>query len=282
MRRAIRCFLVISGVLLLAGCVAVPPPQPFRSPLVKPFDSPIPTPTVRRYYLPTISHTPGKAGISMAVQFADCRYPAAVGASWYYDWSPQPLQCPGLDAVPMLWAPGDGVRNPPTASEYLLLLNECDRADQCNTSPEAAARAWRAWEQQYPDRKLVGPNASETGWQWEQEWYAAYQRLYGEPPRIYALGVHCYNNLIRCQTWVSEHEKLARQWTESGQVWVTEWAMPLPQADVFLPWLLEQPGVAREAWYLARSPVEWTSLFDAEGLTDLGLWYQAAVAPHGW
>ena len=178
------------------------------------------------------------------------------------------MMCAGVEAVPMLYAPGDGVSNPPPAdAKYLLLLNECDRPDQCNTSPEAAAVAWREWEAQYPAARLVGPNTSRAGWEWLLAWHAAYLRLYGEPPRIWALGIHCYNSAAWCQDWTTAHLALAREWTTSGQVWVTEWATTgcyysepkpadvdeaLDEAEDLQAWFDAQPGVGRTAWFVLR------------------------------
>lgn len=274
-------WLVLGMVtLLLASCV--PAPQPFRSPDL--FRSPLPPPAKRyRYFVPLVLGVPSKVGVSMDLAYRSCVYPAQVGAMWYYDWSPQPLQCAGLEAVPMLWAPGDGVTNPPGPSAYLLLLNECDRPDQCNVDPETAARAWRQWEQQYPDRKLVGPNTSNAGMAWLLAWHSAYRRIYGESPRMWALGIHCYKDAAWCQDWITANIALARQWTTSGKVWLTEWAMPLPEADGFLSWLLANPGVEREAWFLARGQVAgWplSELVDKRGaLTELGIWHRSVVSP---
>ena len=222
----------------------------------------------------------------------DCADLGRVGATWFYDWSPQPQPCAGVEAIPMLYAPGDGVSNPPPAdAKYLLLLNECDRPDQCNTSPEAAAVAWREWEAQYPAARLVGPNTSRAGLDWLLAWRAAYVRLYGEPPRIWALGIHCYNPAGWCQDWTTAHLALAQQWTTSGQVWVTEWATTgcyfsearpadvdaaLDEADDLQAWFDSQPGVGRTAWFVLRldSAACQTALIGPDGeLTEFGQWH---------
>ena len=177
-------------------------------------------------------------------------------------------------------------------SKYLLLLNECDRPDQCNTSPEAAAVAWREWEAQYPAARLVGPNTSRAGWEWLLAWRAAYLRLYGEPPRIWALGIHCYNSAAWCQDWTTAHLALAREWTTSGQVWVTEWATtgcyysePKPadvdeavdEAEDLQAWFDSQPGVGRTAWFVLRldSAACLTALIGPDGTeTAYGAWHR--------
>jgi len=282
--------LLLAGIL--AACAPLPPPRPFVSPL--PFDSPLPRGTTAgtRVYLPLTAGAPSKVGVSMAQQFRDCAHVSAVGAVWQYDWTPQPLQCPGIEGVPMVWCPGDGILNSPLPSEHLLLFNECDRNDQCNCLPEKTARAWREWEGRCPDCKLIGPNISETGMPWLLAWHEAYIRLYGEQPRIWALGVHCYSGLASCQRWVDINVALAQEWTASGQVWVTEWALgcwgvPTPEAEAFMAWLLAHPGVERAAWFLAYSDGTTsgtssceTSLVNATGcLTPLGVGYRAVAVP---
>jgi hypothetical protein len=277
-RAAAVCLL-----LILAGCVASPAPTAF--------DSPLAVPMPRRSFVPLAIAGQGKVGVGVDRAYADCKHIAQLGARWYYDWSPQPIQCPGAEAVPMLWAPGDGVTNPPIASRYLLLLNECDRPDQCNTPPEAAAVAWRGWEQQYPDRLLVGPNTSRAGMEWLLAWHAAYIRLYGEQPRMWALGIHCYNPAGWCEDWTTANIALAREWTQSGQVWITEWSttgcyysQPRPDSvDAALldaarlqAWFEAQPEVARTAWFVTKLPgICQTALIGPDDrLTPFGLWYQ--------
>ena len=278
-----RRLLVVWLLLGLAGCV--PAPQTFQSPLH--------LPATTQHYLPLVQGAGGKIGVGMDLAYRDCAYPARVGATWYYDWSPQPLQCPDLEAIPMLYSPDDGQSNPPTASPYLLVGNECDRPDQCNTSPESAAVWWRQVEQTYPERKLVGPNTSRAGMDWLLAWHAAYVRLYGETPRIWALGIHCYNPSAWCQDWTLANIALARQWTESGQVWVTEWATAgcyysearpvtieaaVDDAAALQAWFAANPGVARIAWFIARWDGQRcaSALIGPDGaLTAYGVWHRS-------
>lgn len=192
----------------------------------------------------------------------------------------------------MIWSPGDGISNPPPPSKYLLVFNECD--GQCDTDPEAAARSWHQYEQMFPDRKFVGPNTSHLGMAWLLAWHAAYVRLYGKPPRMWALGIHCYNLPAFCQNWVDVNATLALAWTESGTVWLTEWAMAdcyyagtqtqrtveaIADAEEFQLWLRDNPAVGRVAWFIVRlddarcSP----ALLDADGITPFGTWYLDAL-----
>jgi hypothetical protein len=288
MRAAGNWVAVLVLAAALVGCVPLPAPEVAGSPLAAPA-----TQFAHRYSLPMMVGEPSKVGVSMALAYRSCADPAQVGAVWYYDWSPYPLQCSGLEAVPMIWSPGNGYQAGPLPdSDFLLLFNECDLVDQCDVTPERAAISWRQYEQAYPDRKLVGPNISHLGLQWLLAWRAAYIRFYGEPPRIWALGVHCYASLEFCQAWVEQNIALARKWTESGRVWVSEWAMSqcitgaasadlaLAESDAFLDFLLANPGVEREAWFIARSPGQrcQTELIGPDGtLTEFGLWYRDAV-----
>ena len=96
-------------LLLLAGCV---PAQPFASPMT--FSSPAPTPA-QRLFVPSVSTPEHKLGVGVDRAYMACADLGRVGATWFYDWSPQPQPCVGVDAIPMLYAPGDGVSNPPPA-----------------------------------------------------------------------------------------------------------------------------------------------------------------------
>lgn len=283
--------LALFALLALAGCVA-PAPHPFVSPLSSAFDSPLaPMPAAEQsIYLPLYYGQLDKRGLSMDRGLSSCAYVETLGVSWYYDWSPQPLRCPGSEAVPMLWSPV--ITELPSLGEpcYLLVGNECDLGpSQCNTPPVEAAIWWHAIEERYPQCKLIGPNVSHLGLEWLLAWYASYVQMYGQPPRIAALGVHCYLDAEGCQTWINTNIELARQWTSSGQVWVTEWSTVCAtdrraEAEDLRQWLEANPDVARYAWYVARSSANdfcgGTDLFASDGTLTLdGQWYRGDGAP---
>jgi len=264
-------------------------PESFRSPLT--FVSPMAPDMTHRVYIPLFTVPPPKVGVGMAWNYLDCAHPLRVGATWYYDWDARPPACPGVEAVPMIWSANWDEDIVLPSSPYLLLFNECDGAGQCNTPPELAAVSWHRIETLLPKTNLVGPNVSQWGLQWLLDWHAAYVRLYGKQPRIWALGVHCYNPAEWCKDWIGQNIALAKDWTQSGKVWVTEWAIPaclhpgpdadawaIEQSDELMKWMLANPDVEREAWFLAQWPQPRTcntDLIAPDGtLTVYGEWYK--------
>jgi hypothetical protein len=156
------------------------------------------------------------------------------------------------------------------------------------------AREWRYWEQRFPDRRLIGPNISGDGWPWLHEWRAAYIRLYRQPPRMYALGYHCYGNYTECQKRIAQAISLAQTWTSSGKVWVTEWgvlacphgaAYSLSEGQKLRAWMETNPGVETYMWFTTEftwsedPPTGFgracnTPLIRDGKLTEWGVWYK--------
>jgi len=272
-------------------------PSPFRSPLT--FVSPMAPDMTHRAYIPIFTVPPPKVGVGMDWQYLNCAHPLMVGATWYYNWDARPPACPGVEAVPMIWSAAfnEPIQVLPVDIPYLLMFNECDGAEQCNTAPKLAAMTWHRYERMYPNTKLVGPNVSQWGLAWLLDWHAAYIRLYGKAPRIWALGVHCYNPADWCRDWINQNIGLAQHWTQSGKVWVTEWAIPaclhpdpgadawaIEQSDELMQWMLGNSNVEREAWFVAQytdRPCN-TDLIGADGeLTAFGKWYRSAPIRQG-
>lgn len=216
----------------------------------------------------------------------------AVSAGWHYTWWQRTPQCGHSQGVPMIWCE-DAVGLLP-GTRLAMWGNEPDRSDQCNKTPTAAAQTFRALTLRYPQVRWVGPHVSQNGAAWLQAFVSEYRRLYGSNPPLWALGVHCYGDAGVCRAWTERNIAWAREWTATGTVWVTEFAM-LPchypsadaaraDADVYMAWLDAEPGVARYAWFgtLVRGepPKGFglacdTSLVDASGqATEWGRWYQ--------
>jgi hypothetical protein len=261
------------------------------------------------YFFPSVpfARPEPRAGVgldSLLLPGQHCADTQRLGATWYYSWTPVPQPCSnGVEAVPMIWRPDDPRRDDaalPTGA-YLLALNECESPAQCGASPEAAAVAWRGWERDFPERRLVGPHVSQTpeGRAWLLAWRQAYVDLYGKPPRVWALGAHCYGTLAMCQPVIADRLALAAEWTTSGNVWLTEFAVlrynvasdaeQLSESQRYLAWVAAQPRIERYAWFIARDygePVAFpagiwqTGMIDAAGdITPTGRMYRDMVAP---
>lgn len=145
--------------------------------------------------------------------------------------------------------------------EWVMGFNEPEMAGQANITPALAAKLWREIEQDYPDKKLVSPSAS-LGWL--RDWYAIYWTVYGEAPRIDAVGHHCYGawneafSIAKCKQSVDAVVEWA--WVHNiPEVWVTEFAhLPCwPEGDAGTIKFMEamvthyraNPTITRWAWF---------------------------------
>jgi hypothetical protein len=276
-------------VLGLAGCIGVPTPQPWRSPLAFTFASPLPE-LPRRVYLPLVASVPSKKGISLACGYSDpdrmAREVAELGVSWIWNWGPTPPLFPGVESVPNIWSAASIGHPLGGNSEWLLGFNEPDQADQANVSPEMAARQWAELERTYPDRKLTSPQVVKWDRRWLEEWYAAYQAQNGgRAPRLDALAIHTYwgNDITAYQEQVRYYMALAQRWGVK-EVWVTEFTLA-PGLDrtvretvddlrAYVAWLDAQPMVTRYApWTNRVECTDWppSSVFDTPMYAANGL-----------
>lgn len=83
------------------------------------------------------------------------------GASWYYNWG----ACPEGDTkcIPMTWN-GEDPNLPVDYRGYLLFLNEPDRPEQANKTPEQAIILYKYYTNKYPNAKLVVGNTFGVSW----------------------------------------------------------------------------------------------------------------------
>lgn len=210
---------------------------------------------------------------------------ALLGLGWWYNWGPN-------GGVPMIWNASQ-IGREITPDRWLMGFNEPDQAGQADMTPLEGATAWRELEEAYPDRSLVSPGVSRLGWL--EEWRQAYIDTYGEPPRVDALGFHCYGAFNAaaafetCKAQTRNAVALAGRWGVD-EVWLTEFAMVpcwngMDDSIAFLrsmlDWLSTQPKVSRAAWFQTtyRGDESWafgpdcnTSLvdYDTGELTPLG------------
>lgn len=204
---------------------------------------------VYRVYLPMIQRQPQppqKKGVGLPKEHQDCIQVNDLGAYWFYDWSPTPLDCPWGESVPMVWG-----KSIPSfisgSSPYLLGFNEPDHADQSNLTPQEAAQLWQYIESYYPNKKLISPAPSHLNPEWLREWYALAQ------PKLAGLALHCYLPTAQeCIALTEKYIEWAKEWNVP-EVWVTEFAFEdWAEAQVFIDWMKREPMVKRYAWFAGR------------------------------
>lgn len=255
-----RFLLWVLGALLLAACAGGPP-----------VFVPAPTPTVSPIRVPKaiepVSFIPGVWGAyqscpkrGVGLTYSRCDDVSATHVAWYYTWGTEPIRCAGAEAVPMLWG-RSAVGEPVSGDgEWLMGFNEPDRPDQANMAPAEAAMLWRQVEHAYVTRRLLSPAPSHMNLDWLVKFWQAYIDLYGAPPRLDALAVHCYlTTAAECQSVIMTVAGWAEDWGVPGGVWLTEFAF-VPEKTLdwaeqtidFIAWLDANPAVARYAWFASR------------------------------
>ncbi len=212
-------------------------------------------------FIQTTFLTPAKKGVPMT--YSDCTDLTKIGAIWQYNWSPQPLNCPAVENVPMIWGTASVNSKIGGNSQWVMGFNEPDLTSQSNISPASAAVLWRQIEQQYPTRKLVAPVPSHLHPTWLVDFRNAYIAKYGTAPRLNALAIHCYSETASfCIQLGQTFEQWAQQWNVS-EIWVTEFAILscsgtytitqiLQEAQTFTTWMENQSIISRMAWYATR------------------------------
>jgi hypothetical protein len=158
--------------------------------------APTPTPTPA----PTPTPLPKFQGVGHHRQWDEneadwlCPYLELSGVATYYDWTPYPIQCSSVEAVPMIW--DETQINIPAQgnSEYLQVFSEPDFESQANLTPLQGAQYYRQVEQLYPNMKLVSPAVVYISWL--ENFWSEYVNLYGEEPRMDVVAIHFYPQLV--------------------------------------------------------------------------------------
>lgn len=209
--------------------------------------------TTHYVFLPMVvrQSPPPKRGVGMPAEHEGCEQPSLVGAVWQYNWG-NPLDCPGMDNVPMIWR--GSIPASLNSSPYLLLFNEPNNPDQANLTPQEAAVIAAQAAERFPEKKLIVGNTYDgywsgsqirTGAQWLSEFLALYSNVAG-------LGFHCYwQTASQCIAVGQGIVSLA----QGREVWCTEfafWAQDWTEAGPFIDWMESEPMIKRYAWFATR------------------------------
>lgn len=300
MKTLIWCFAILGLIILLnsqsLNADSNTPPMPRQRYLYyfpfmpyQPITTSTPTPTPAR-----------KIGIGSP--YNTCTTIEKLNVTWWYGWNDYPPDCAHTQDFAMIW----GIQTLQELSPYVTHLlggNECDLAEQCNTTPPVYAPFWHAIEVAYSQVKLISPAPSPWGRVWLERLRNVYIATYGVAPRFDGgLAAHCYfATAAQCITELQEYIKLAKLWNAPG-VWLTEFAFlpcektttgllgagnqtnALAEARKLQAWLEAEPMILGYAWFADTiRDTEWwafkpaacnTSLIDNQGLfTPFGLWY---------
>lgn len=213
-----------------------------------------------------------------------------VGASWTYNYTPNPVIIQNVECVPMV-----GAFIPPTVggnSEWIMGFNEPDmpgKSGEAFITPTAAVSLWYDLENTYSTYKLVAPAPTShicfDGYvHWITDFIDAYYSVYSVWPRFNALAIHIYSGLASdgIQVVTEAIQQAKRYKIDLGipveEVWVTEfgdhWAKP-PQSAFslfelrkFINWMNNEKFVTRYAWFKNYgTPDRWKEL----GWEDMSL-----------
>ncbi|MEZ0164715.1 glycosyl hydrolase [Kineococcus sp. LSe6-4] len=234
---------------------------------------------------------------------------AALGVSWYYDWSDGGGGPDGAQYVPMVWGSAEAADPARIAAlttgaqqgryDSLLGFNEPDKTDQSNVTPEQALQLWPALES--TGLRLGSPAPAD----YRDGWLDTFMRGAADRGlRVDFIALHYYPDFTdphAVDGLVTMVEDVWRTWhrpvwiTEIGAIDVSAWGLgPLHTApsdalaDSFMQRaaqaLESSAAVERYAWFVADSQdpsCRWTTLYGADGnLSVHGATY-ARLAPAG-
>jgi hypothetical protein len=228
---------------------------------------------------------------------------SAIGATWAYDWGPNPPPPhSGIEWVPMVWGTGDmspqvisALRQAHRtgAARYLLGFNEPDNKAQANMTPAQAAALWPQLESTGLILGSPAPALPEDGW------LTKFMKLVHQRHlRVNFIALHYYqdftdpNSVARLeQQLIAIHNQFHLPiWvTEIGTMNIRSWGTYMRHAPThsaaltymrqLFPMLNALPFVKRYAWFTdncSNDPDCYGSLYDANNqLTSLGRLFQA-------
>lgn len=289
MKRLLVILSILMAALLIGwglGVYAAPSRPPLDSPLFLPMSSPLLTPFV---YLPMVVNEwdgtpvptptptplPKYQGVGHHRQWQVgenewlCPALEMSGVSWYYDWTPYPIQCSGVEAVPMVWDETQISVTISGTSEYLQVFSEPDFESQADMTPAEGAYYYRQVEQLHPEMKLVSPAVWYTDWL--DDFWDEYEDAYSEEPRMDAVALHLYPQLVSYYSTPTGHINISASKVDAAvdfadehgipEVWITEFcAQPIAYGSLGYTGTIQymdgmigvfesEPKVTRWAWF---------------------------------
>ena len=184
---------------------------------------------------------------------------------WSYNWAATGPSS-GPEFVPMLWGtkmfgewPGAIEQSLASGAKNILGFNEPDLAAQANMSPQEAADAWKIHMNPYAGRAKLGSpgvTSDQSGGEKGLGWLRSFFDACGGQCTVDFLAIHWYgpaSNVENFKNHVREAVELARS-QGINDVWVTEFRGEgegeLKFVAEVLPWLDNEPGVARYAYFM--------------------------------
>ncbi|MDA7922648.1 glycoside hydrolase family protein [Verrucomicrobiales bacterium] len=205
------------------------------------------------------------------------------GASWYYNWTPNPGKSKAAEFVPMIKGAGNmkqlGAIGKRKGVTHLLGFNEPERAKQGNVKVDAAVKLWPQLEAlaRKKNLRLGSPACSgESGMKWFREFM---KKAEDKGLHMDFIAFHYYN--INVSAFERTLENLAE--TYDLPIWVTEfngWSGDERENEKFLKEslrFLERERYIERYAYFNFKPGRAQALVDAKGdLTRLGEMYREA------
>lgn len=175
----------------------------------------------------------------------------ALGAAWYYSWTPSPPFSTDVEFVPMLWGGNPSEEIPADYAGDLLFLNEPNIATQANVRPAAAVDKLAVVRARYPRARIIGCGTSI----WcANSWVKEFIEAGG---RVDAWHIHAY-----IESWITPRKVIdyAKQYHDltGGTYWISEYGSMTGNVDelrTVTEWFTAQPWVERIAAYTNRQPI---------------------------
>ena len=130
-------------------------------------------------------------GVGVHREYWDCDGLQRLGVESVMNWQYPPV-CPGVQAVGMQWGMEETLPAPDHI-DVIFGFNEADVPGQADMLERAGAIKWHDdVEVVHSTKLLASPATTPEGIGWLLRWRDEYIGLYGRPPRVDYVALHCY------------------------------------------------------------------------------------------
>ncbi|KAF1942485.1 hypothetical protein EJ02DRAFT_164917 [Clathrospora elynae] len=312
---AVESSMVVSSTMPAAQYPAVTPAEKSMTPAVVTPEASATSKAVESVYMPSMAHKPAESsaapsptpspstgntytGTKRGLAYNEAALCKTFGSKFGfgYNWGQVENNDIGTSFIPMMHSPDKS-----TAAEWLanvdkaaskgskavMGFNECDQAQQCNLSPEAACSAWKQYmnpvKAAHPELTIIGPSVTNGPAPMGLDWLSRFHQTCPDAT-IDATNIHFYDQYDSdvFNRFKSQVEKAAQIYGKP--CWITEFGLnpgtaTEEQAASFLKeamaYLDSSDNVQGYSWFMVGNGEN--QLNSGDGLSAVGKVYAGAA-----